>query len=134
MKKTLLTLLAIFSLIGFTNCDKKIIPNSDGMPNPAGQYASEMGYKVENNTGDVTFPDGSKCNIWSFFEGKCGQEWSYSMKYCGADSVRSRDSQSKEVPCQSPYSSKVAVAYFPDDSIACDHKLFNERSCGEPGE
>jgi len=55
-----------------------------GMPNPADVYCSEMGYELKNITGKdggqhsiCILPDGSSCDAWRFFEGKCGKEYSY---------------------------------------------------------
>ncbi len=46
-----------------------------GMPDPAASYCVKLGYKYEN--GDCVFPDGTRCNAWAFYRGKCGQEKTY---------------------------------------------------------
>ena len=55
-----------------------------GTPNPAVVYCRELGYQVEmvkeKGGGQHTvcvFPDGNKCDAWSFMIGKCGEEYSY---------------------------------------------------------
>ena len=54
------------------------IPQAD-MPNPASAYCVEQGFKSEirtaadgSQTGYCTFPDGSECDEWAYFRGKCG--------------------------------------------------------------
>jgi len=58
-----------------------------GLPNPAGSYCGELGYQleaVEREDGGqrsiCVFPDGSTCDVWRFFEGKCGRRYSYCAK------------------------------------------------------
>ena len=51
-----------------------------GMPDPASVYCLELGYelRIVDMGGGVAicvFPDGSECEEWSFFEGRCGQSW-----------------------------------------------------------
>ena len=43
-----------------------------GMPDPAASYCVKLGYEYEN--GDCVFHDGTRCNAWAFYRGKCGQE------------------------------------------------------------
>jgi hypothetical protein len=53
------------------------------LPNPASVYCRDLGYGLEllqTDAGEVnacTFPDGSWCEEWSFFNGHCGNEFSY---------------------------------------------------------
>ena len=54
-----------------------------GMPDPSAVYCIELGYKLKVVTADkgaqhgvCIFPDGSECEAWAFYRGKCGQEWS----------------------------------------------------------
>ena len=57
--------------------------NAPGMANPAAVYCRELGYEyeiadtAEGQSGACIFPDGSRCNEWSFLQGKCGQGHSY---------------------------------------------------------
>jgi putative hemolysin len=68
----------IWITTGAVNSDLRI-----GIPNPASMYASKMGctHKTmtikEGQIGVCIFPDGSECEEWAFYRGKCGQEWSY---------------------------------------------------------
>ncbi|MBA7716977.1 hypothetical protein ES703_126062 [subsurface metagenome] len=55
-----------------------------GMPDPSAVYCARLGYKIKVVTDDeggqygvCIFPDGSECEAWAFYRGKCGQEWSY---------------------------------------------------------
>jgi putative hemolysin len=52
--------------------------NETGLPNPASRYCIEMGYVWEirtnpdgNQYGICIFPDGSECEEWAYYEGKC---------------------------------------------------------------
>ncbi len=44
-------------------------------------YAEELGYHCETRTGDygdylaVVFSDGSSCDAWEFYWGRCGESW-----------------------------------------------------------
>jgi parallel beta-helix repeat protein len=60
------------------------------MANPAAIYCYALGYKIQSIKTDIgeigicVFPDGSSCEEWDFYRGKCGQEWSYAA-LCGYD-------------------------------------------------
>lgn len=59
-------------------CQKKQVKPTEptiGMPDPAASYCGKLGYKYEK--GDCVFPDGTRCNAWAFYRGKCGQEKTY---------------------------------------------------------
>ena len=66
--------------------------NSDqtNLPNPSAVYCVEQGYRYET----ITEEDGSQigvckltlgleCKAWDFFNGKCGQEYTYCEKHGG---------------------------------------------------
>jgi len=60
-----------------------------GMPDPSAVYCKALGYELEvvtddegNQYGLCIFTDGSKCEAWDFYRGKCGEKWSY-CKRCG---------------------------------------------------
>jgi len=61
--------------------------NAPGMANPAAVYCRELGYEYEiadtdeGQSGICIFPDGSRCNEWSFLQGKCGQSRSYCARH-----------------------------------------------------
>ncbi|MCS7118514.1 MAG: eight-cysteine-cluster domain-containing protein [Archaeoglobaceae archaeon] len=90
-------LVAFFSLIAFVMIisiavdmqKERIISNS--ILNPAAKFCIDMGhvYRVERSDnkqiGLCIFPDGTKCEEWEFFNGKCGQKWiniSYRISNC----------------------------------------------------
>jgi len=60
-----------------------------GIANPAAVYCKALGYDYEiiktekGEKGVCKFPDGSKCDEWDFFNGVCGQKWSYCEKTGG---------------------------------------------------
>jgi putative hemolysin len=61
--------------------------NAPGTANPAAVYCEELGYEYrsvdtnEGQQGACIFPDGSRCNEWSFLQGKCGQGHSYCARH-----------------------------------------------------
>ncbi len=58
-----------------------------GVANPAAVYCELMGYEYriekteQGEYGVITFPDGSECEAWDFYRGKCGREWSYCARH-----------------------------------------------------
>jgi beta propeller repeat protein len=58
-----------------------------GVPDPSALYCYALGYKDQTVTGDAgqfgicILPDGSACESWHFYRGKCGQKWSYCKLY-----------------------------------------------------
>jgi len=58
-----------------------------GIPNPAAVYCGSLGYEYEvvktekGEIGYCKFPDGSKCEEWEFFAGKCANQWSYCERF-----------------------------------------------------
>ncbi|MEM1518474.1 MAG: C1 family peptidase [Nitrososphaerota archaeon] len=70
----------------FTNVSKQTPEEQSycvGIANPAAVYCKFLGYDyeiVKTEQGDIgycVFPDGSKCEEWSFYAGKCGVKYSY---------------------------------------------------------
>jgi len=61
--------------------------NAPGMANPAAVYCEELGYEyrsVDTNEGQqgvCILPGGSRCNEWTFLQGKCGQGYSYCARH-----------------------------------------------------
>jgi putative hemolysin len=56
----------------------KILPADYGLANPASTYCFDQGFSLEiledtagNQYGMCVFPDGFKCEEWSFFRGEC---------------------------------------------------------------
>jgi len=108
---------ALGSLIalGVFACDKKISkPNN--LASPLGRYLSEMKYPYDEERGVVIFPDSSECDGWKFFQGECGQEWTYCERFAGGKI------ESREDKCDN-YTSKGAVCVFPNSTECCEQKL-----------
>jgi len=74
-----------------TGCPICSVPAGEGrvvgVPDPAAVYCTQLGYQYDiredeegNQYGVCIFPDGSECDAWDFFEGKCGKEYSYCAK------------------------------------------------------
>ncbi len=58
-----------------------------GHPNPAVSYCIDLGYQSEVVTGNdggqssiCILPEGKTCDVWAFYEGSCGAEYSYCAK------------------------------------------------------
>jgi putative hemolysin len=74
------------------------------MPDPAWTYCRFMGYQVEirkdskgNESGYCLFPDGSECEVWDFFRGKCGRQYSYCARKGCETSTITEDKGSYEI-------------------------------------
>jgi putative hemolysin len=52
---------------------------------PTYAYCMDLGYsaKTVNNVGSCVFPDGTACELWAFYYGKCGQGFSYCARQGG---------------------------------------------------
>jgi subtilisin-like proprotein convertase family protein/putative hemolysin len=67
-----------------------------GVANPAAVYCRELGYEYEivdtagGQYGTCVLPNGSRCDGWSFLEGKCGESYSYCARQ-GYDSITRTD-------------------------------------------
>ncbi len=84
----LLLVVGLILLSFYSSKDREIneeqIDISVGAADPAPRYARKMGCerrvdktKEEGDYAYCIFPDGSECEEWAFYRGKCGQEWSY---------------------------------------------------------
>ena len=62
---------------------------SVGVPPPAAEYCKKLGYPIEGD--DCVFPDGSKCEQWSFYRGECGQAHSFCNTHGGTISTKTED-------------------------------------------
>lgn len=55
------------------------IGSAEAAMNPAPPFCERQGYSVtprENGTEYCDFGDGNKCEIWEFYNGECGKEYS----------------------------------------------------------
>ncbi len=70
-----------------THVNEEEIGTGVGVADPASIYAVEMGCKhklITNEKGQIgicILPDGTECEEWDFYRGKCGQEWSYCKQH-----------------------------------------------------
>ena len=62
---------------------------SVGVPPAADAYCTRLGYTLVD--GQCRFPDGTSCEMWSFFQGRCGQTFSYCAKHGGAFSSKTEN-------------------------------------------
>jgi putative hemolysin len=76
--KNLIPILLILSFLGLfvLGCTSK--KEDTGLPNPASQYCEKQGYTLSiikdaqgNEYGICKFDDGSECDEWDYFNGKC---------------------------------------------------------------
>ena len=94
-----------------------------GIPNPAAAYCKFLGYDYEivhTEKGDVgycIFPDGNKCEEWSFYAGKCGQKYSYCVKNGYGIETRSDG--------RDPYSLEYSACIMPDKTRVPASELMN---------
>ncbi|MBX3186729.1 MAG: DUF333 domain-containing protein [Labilithrix sp.] len=60
-----------------------------GLANPSSVYCADLGYTAEPES--CTFPDGTSCELWSFYRGACGQQHSFCNRHGGQVSAKSED-------------------------------------------
>jgi len=86
-----------------------------GLANPASVYCTELGYDLAYDdatyTSECSFPDGTKCEEWTFFRGECGQTFSFCEKNGGK--LEQRDG--------------VATCVFADGSTCVESDFFTEK-------
>ena len=121
-RKTNLSFGIMFLVLLLTACGQ-VKPESPGLANPASVYCQELGYEEETREGEwgqygmCIFPDGSECDTWDFFTGKCGQEFSY----CEQQGYSLEEDQN------------IGTCFFPDGTSCPDFEFFKGQ-CGPEGE
>lgn len=90
-----------------------------GISNPAAAYCIVLGYKYssENGIGYCIFIDGSKCEEWSFYAGKCGQTYSYCTRQGYLLETRNDG--------KDPYSREYSACVLPDGTKKPASELMN---------
>ncbi len=72
--------------IGFLACLGFLAKDALALYNPAAIYCKQLGleFNMKSSGGDYLgtckMPDGTECEEWAFFTGKCGQKYSYCLK------------------------------------------------------
>ncbi len=89
-----------------------------GSPNPASVYCDKLGYKLEDRY--CIFPDGTNCNAWDFFRGKCGQKFTL----CERQGYKIEN----RVGNMGDWTSEYAVCVFPNGS-ECLEQDYLEGNC-----
>ncbi len=81
--------------------------SSVGIANPSSVYCIDLEYKLGGGDGGTcVFPDGSGCDAWDFYTGKCGQEFTS----CGQLGIKVEN----DTTTGDGYSSTRAVCVFSD--------------------
>jgi putative hemolysin len=88
-----------------------------GVPNPAALYCISLGYTLED--GFCVFPDGSKCEEWSFYRGKCGQQFTF-CEQNGFTIVNRTDDMGT-------WTAEYAVCIFDDGSECMEQDYFDHK-------
>ena len=91
MRKTffILLILLVILLVGCTqqNSSKESHTSTTKMKiaNPAAVYCSGLGYEyIYKPDGSLCrFPNGEECKAWDFFNGKCGEKYTFCEKHGG---------------------------------------------------
>ncbi len=120
MKTSKLTFLALALLA---------VPAAMGVPNPSSVYCDALGYGLETRTdpgtggevGCCVFPDGSACELWAFYRGECGQNFTY----CERQGYRIEN----RVEDMGSYTVNYAACVF-DDSSECSEQSYLSGECG----
>lgn len=66
-----------------TPTDCTPIPDARGTSSPAAWYCADLGYEFKVKESTCQFGDGTECNDWDFFYGKCGQAHSFCEMHGG---------------------------------------------------
>jgi len=89
------------------------LPSKAEIPNPAAVYCINKGGKIEirkdkegNEAGFCIFEDGSECEEWAFYYGKCKKSERFCKDLCG-------DGICQEIVCQ------AVGCPCPEDIITC---------------
>jgi len=93
--------------------------------NPAAVYCEKLGYKDEIRTDPKTkgqygvciFPDGSECEEWAFYRGKCGQKFTF----CEQQGFRIEN----RIDNMGTWSAEYAVCVFDDGSECLEQDYFD---------
>lgn len=66
--------------------------------NPAAVYCKGLGYEyiIKPNGSVCRFPNGEECSAWDFFNGKCGEKYTFCEKHGGKISIAKNCSFSPE--------------------------------------
>ncbi|MBW2977092.1 DUF333 domain-containing protein [Candidatus Woesearchaeota archaeon] len=94
--------------------EEKHLEKEAGVSNPAVVYCKNLGYKLE--AANCIFPDGSKCEEWSFFRGKCGQQFTFCVKQ--GFSIKNL------IDNMGTWTAEYAVCTFDDDSECLEQDYF----------
>lgn len=105
------------------------VPPSMGIPNPSAVYCDALGYEIETRAdpetggevGCCVFPDGSTCELWSFYRGECGQNFTY----CEQQGYRIEN----RVEDMGTFAVKYAACIF-DDGSECSEQSYLKGECG----
>lgn len=84
------------------------------MPPPSAKYCTDLGYTESPSDSACVFPDGTRCEEWSFYRGECGQAHSYCNLHGGSVSAEDRD--------MGGWTSRVAVCDL--DGKSCVEQSF----------
>lgn len=128
LKTFMLTgLVAILTNLSSCASDESDNSNDGGnqIPNPSAVYCKGNGYDYQirtdkdgNQYGVCVFPDDSECDGWDFFEGKCGQQYSFCEKNGGKITTSTNN-------CH--YDTECAVCTLPEGTECDEWEYFNDR-------
>jgi len=88
--------------------------------NPAARYCTALGYTCEPTSTDANcwFPNGTSCEIWAFFRGTCGQEFSYCETHGKGNTVVRR------MDDMGTWCAEYAVCVFPDGYECAEYEYY----------
>lgn len=101
-----------------SGADGDLAEAPSAVANPAAVYCANLGYRLESS--GCLFPDGSSCEEWAFYRGKCGQPFSYCETHGFQISNRTETDGSAWF--------EYAVCTFPDGS-ECEEDDYSEGKC-----
>ena len=118
---------ATLATTGQSTTEKAGDSKMPGMANPAAVHCLELGYewkKVTSERGEqgiCVLPDNSECGEWAFFEGRCGQAYSYCARQ-GMKTVTKKDGKNAFSPTYAVCTSRGKVVGSVSDLMGLSKK------------
>jgi putative hemolysin len=145
MRSNILLILFCFLLVGCSSVASQAAdgiepkapiaqPTISPLPNPASAFCVQQGYKVEiraapdgSQTGYCLFPDGSECDEWAYFRGKCSPANQSSAMHNPASAYCEKQGYQVEIRTDED-GNQSGFCLFPGGS-ACDEWAYFRGEC-----
>jgi hypothetical protein len=109
-----------------------------GLPNPATTYCRDLGYTYETRDGPqgeygvCVFPDDSECEAWNFYNGQCGQPFSFCEKTGGTLNIETNvlcPSDDECAICTTPSGTECTESSYFDGTCPTNSSVGDSSGC-----